>query len=91
MLDDEMTEELDAIKKQLADLQLESSVHKALILALMSELPTDKLTHFSTFRAVTQTELRKQPPQSDEEFYFRKYLNAFLERALHESSIQSDL
>ena len=91
MLDDVMAEELDTIKKQLSDLQIESSVHKALILALMSELPTDKLTHFSAFRAVTQAELRKQPPQSDEEFYFRNYLNTCLERALRESSAQSNL
>lgn len=86
-----MYEEIDPeafqnLAKQVHDLSVELSAHKTLILALMSEIPTEKLTEFSRFKAVTHAELNKYPPHSDDDFVFRQKMNDYLKRAIYESS-----
>lgn len=85
MHDEVDPEEFQRLATQLHDLSVELSAHKALILALMSELPTEKLTEFSRFRAVAHSELDKYSPQSDEDFFFRNKMNEYLKRAIFES------
>ncbi len=80
------TEEFYELQQKLSELELELKVHKALILGLMSELGVSSLQEFGTFRRVTQGELSKCPPQSDEQHAFRTMLNQLLNKALVEAS-----
>lgn len=79
-------DEFQELKQQVEELTLSLSVHKALILGLMSELGVTSLQEFSTFRRVTQGELGKLPIQSDDHHEFRRQLNECLNKAMAEAS-----
>jgi hypothetical protein len=79
-------DEIHELKQQVEELTLSLSVQRALILGLMSELGVTSLQEFSTFRRVTQGELAKYPPQSDDHHEFRRQLNTYLNKAMAEAS-----
>jgi len=79
-------DDIHELKQQVEELTLSLSVQRALILGLMSELGVTSLQEFSTFRRVTQGELAKYPPQSDDHHEFRRQLNIYLNKAMAEAS-----
>lgn len=85
MLSNLEQEEMDALKSRVDSLQLELTVHKALILGLLSELGANSLRGFNPFPQTIKAELSKFPAQSDEREHLQNLLEQYLDRAEFES------
>lgn len=82
-------DDLRNLEKQIDKLEVELSLHRTLIISLMSELGRHPLIDYSTFRRVSHSELDRYPDQSEERYQLNRLMNQYLNRAMAEATKDS--
>ncbi|PQQ23721.1 hypothetical protein [Photorhabdus hindustanensis] len=81
MLNEYERKEIESLHEQISNLQEQLNIHKALLIALMSELSVSSIKNFSPFDTAIRNHLKKIPIHTDTHFGHQEYIEQCIEEA----------